>query len=384
MSFYDAYSRYKNFNFETVFPQINDGEIRRAIFADASADKLIALLSPAAEKHLEEMADIAHRETLKHFGRAIQLYTPIYLSNYCENRCVYCGFNSSINIERRRLTPEEVEKEAEAIAAKGIKHVLVLTGESRRMSPVSYIKEGIKVLKKYFSSIAIEIYPLKESEYRELVAAGADGLTIYQETYDEGTYAEVHPSGPKSDYHFRLDAPERGVRSGMRFINIGALFGLSDWKKEAFFTALHAQYLEEKFPDTELSVSIPRIRPQSASFEATYNVSDKNIVQIILVLRLFMPRLGITLSTREAGVFRDNLIGLGVTRISAGSTTKVGGHAIQPGKSSATKIGGSAAGGNRVRGASQFDISDERSVAEIKAMLEQKGYQPVFKDWVAI
>jgi len=318
---------------------------------------------------LEEMAQEASGETIKYFGRTIQLYTPIYLSNYCDNSCLYCGFNANSKMERRRLAPEEVEKEAAFISRTGLKHILVLTGESRQMSPVSYIKDCVGILKKYFSSISIEVYPLTEAEYSELIGIGVDGLTIYQEVYDKNVYSVVHPSGPKSDYLFRLNAPERGAAAGMRSVNIGALLGLADWRKETFLLGRHAKYLQDKFPDVDISASIPRIRPQGAAdFKASYKVSDKNLAQIILALRLFLPRVGITLSTRERPELRDNLIPLGVTRISAGSTTCVGGHTI----------------GREGRSLPQFEISDSRSVNEIKSMLDSKGYQPVLKDWMHI
>lgn len=353
MSFYETYSQYKDFDWS----------------APKEYTRLAELLSPAAEEHLEEMATIAHQTTLKYFGKTIQLYTPMYLSNYCDNRCVYCGFNSSNNIARHRLNIEEVEKEAKAIASTGLKHILILTGESRSMSPISYIKDCVRVLKKYFSSIAIEIYPLEEDEYKELVLAGVDSLTIYQEVYDEAIYSDMHPAGPKKDYRFRLDAPERGARAGMRGVNIGSLLGLDDWRKEVFLTVLHAKYLEDKFPDIEIGISIPRMRPHAGDFKVPFEVSDKNMVQIILAIRLILPRAGISVSTRESPDFRENLIPLGITRMSAGSTTKVGGHTIGAEDSSTS---------------AQFDISDRRSVAQMKALLERKGYQPVLKDWMQL
>jgi len=327
----------------------------------------LKLLSPEAEKSLEEMAGKSRELTLKHFGRVIQLYTPMYLSNYCENNCLYCGFNSDNNIERKSLSFEEVEKEAKFISATGIRHILILTGESRQASPVSYIKDCVRILKRYFSSISIEVYPLTEPEYALLVSGGVDGLTIYQEVYDKDIYSRMHPSGPKSDYKFRLDAPERGARSGMRSVNIGALLGLNEWRKEVFALGLHAKYLQDNFPNVEIGVSLPRIRPQVRGFKASYDVTDKNMVQIILALRIFLPRLGISISTRETAKLREDLVPLGVTRMSAGSTTRVGGHTI-----------GATDGVHSL----QFEISDNRTVDEIKAMLDRKGYQAVFKDWM--
>ncbi len=368
MSFYDIYTRYKDLDLENFLSDVTDEDIAGALRSEKSSfEEFLSLLSPKAEAHLEEIAQKAHALTLQYFGRTIQLYTPMYLSNYCDNECLYCGFNAKSIIERKKLTFEEVEKEASFIASTGLKHVLVLTGGSREESPVSYIKECVRILKKFFSSISIEIYALNEDEYGDLVKEGVDGFTIYQETYDEEIYKRMHPSGPKKNYLFRLDAPERAAKRGMRFINIGALLGLNDWRKEAFFTGLHAEYLQNKYSDIDFSISVPRIRPQTDNFKPKHNVTDKNIVQIILALRIFLPRLGITLSTRENAKLRENLIPLGVTKISAGSTTAVGGHTY----------GDST---NPV----QFEISDERDVAEIKNMLLLKGYQPVFKDWMEI
>lgn len=351
MSFYEVYKNHENCG-----------------APERDTEKFAALLSPDAALSLEELAQAARQSTLKNFGRTIQLYTPIYLSNYCYNRCLYCGFNAGNKIPRRALTLEEVEKEARFISSTGMRHILLLTGESRSMSPVSYIGDCAGILRKYFSSISIEVYPLTESEYSLLVGAGVDGLTIYQESYDEAVYSKMHPSGPKNDYRFRLDAPESGARAGMRSVNIGALLGLNDWRKEAFMLGLHARHLQNNFPDVEIGVSVPRIRPQVGSFQAAHKVSDADLVQIIIALRLFLPRIGISISTRESPALRENLIPLGITRMSAGSTTCVGGHTIE----------------EDADNAAQFDISDTRNVKEIKKLLEQKGYQPVFKDWMQL
>lgn len=340
--------------------------VAKALSTDqVSVDQFAALLSPAAEISLETMARRAHDLTMKHFGRTIQLYTPLYLANYCDNKCVYCGFNADNVIERKVLSLDEVEQEAAFIASTGLKHILVLTGGSRTKSPVSYIKECIRILRRHFISIVIEVYALTEDEYRELTNEGVDGLTIYQEVYDEETYRRMHPIGPKSDYRFRLDAPERGARAGMRSVNIGVLFGLDDWRKEAFLLGLHAHYLQDNFPDVDIGVSIPRLRPHAGGFEPRFIVTDTNIVQVITALRLFLPQLGIAVSTRESARFRENLVPLGITRMSAGSTTCVGGH------TAAAK-------------SAQFEISDTTDVDGIKRMLETKGYQPVMKDWMPL
>ncbi|AZR73196.1 thiamine biosynthesis protein ThiH [Anoxybacter fermentans] len=367
MSFYNEYLRYKNFNFDKFFENITPSDILRIINEyKINEYDFLALLSPEAENYLEDMAQKAHRLTVQNFGKTILLYTPMYLANYCVNRCSYCGFNIENKIKRKKLTFKEIEEEAKAISSTGLRHILILTGESRKETPVSYIIDAVKILRKYFDSISIEIYPLNEDEYRQVIEAGVDGLTIYQEVYDEEIYDKVHIAGPKKNYKFRLNAPERACRAQIRNINIGALLGLNDWRKEAFMTGLHAKYLQDKYSDVEVSISLPRIRPHIGVFEEIYPVNDKNLVQIMLALRLFLPRVGITISTRENQNLRDNLIPLGVTKMSAGVSTEVGGH------TSKTKSDG------------QFEISDKRSVKEIKEAILKKGYQPVFKDWMHI
>ena len=363
MSYYEVYSQYKGKAFND-----KQEDIKFAILTDnVSISQFSALLSGSAEKYLEEIAVRAHELTINNFGKTIQLYTPMYLSDYCENKCAYCGFAADNSFKRNKLTLGQIKDESEFIASTGLKHILILTGESRKMASIDYIKDCIGILKKYFSSISIEIFPLTEGEYAELVSCGVDGLTIYQEVYDEVVYDSVHLAGAKKNYNFRLDASERGCASGMRNVNIGILLGLAPWRREAFFMGLHAKYLQDKFPDVEIGISLPRLRPQAGDFTAPYIVTDKNIVQIILAVRLFLPRAGITISTRENPEFRENILSLGITKMSAGSTTAVGGHTLNR-------------GGNQP----QFQISDERNVEEIKDVIERKGYQPVLKDWLQI
>ena len=367
MNFYKEYLRFKDFAFEQFWEKVDDYQLQRILQKERiSSLEFLALLSPKGEQYLENMAQKAHRLTVQHFGRTILLYTPMYLSNYCVNRCLYCGFNVGNRLTRKQLTLREVEKEAEVISSTGLKHILILTGEAPQKANLSYLQDCVQILKRYFTSIAIEIYPLEEGEYAQLISAGVDGLTIYQETYQEDVYQEVHLEGPKKDYHFRLNAPEQACLAGMRSVNIGALLGLAEWRKEAFFTGLHANYLQNKYLDTEISLSLPRLRPHLGGFNPAFPVNDKNMVQILLAFRLFMPRAGITISTRESGVFRDSLLPLGITKMSAGSTTAVGGHT-----SKETNTG-------------QFEISDERDVEEMRRAILGLGYQPVFKDWQAI
>jgi len=370
MSYYDILLKYKDLPFEKIFPGNTSQEVERAIHSsEQDAAQFAALLSSSAEEFLEPMAQKAHALTLQHFGRTIQLYTPMYLANFCENQCAYCGFNARNRMPRKVMSSEEVENEAAFIASTGIEHLLILTGDSRARSPIAYIKESLQILKKYFSSISAEIYALTQEEYADLTVAGIDGLTIYQETYDAVVYDRVHRAGPKKDYRFRLDAPERAARSGMRGVNIGALLGLSEWRKEAFLMGLHAKYLQDLFGEVEISASLPRLRPHAGDFKEVLEVTDRNITQILMALRIFLPRLGITLSTRESAGLRENFLPLGITRMSAGSTTEVGGHTL---------------GNPKEMDSSQFKISDPRNVDEMKAMLVSKGYQPVLKDWMQL
>lgn len=367
-SFYDIYRSLKPLGAETASEHIDRREFNRILSKDSlEAADLSVLLSSSGDSFLEEMAQKAHFLTDHYFGRVIHLYTPMYLSNYCDNECAYCGFKHDNNLERKTLTIDEVKKEAEYIASKGLKNILILTGGSREEAPLGYIKECLRALREHFSSISIEVYSLTQDEYKELIDEGVDGLTIYQEVYDEDIYGKLHLKGPKKDYLFRLEAPERALSSGMRVVNIGALLGLNDWRKEVFFAALHAKYLQDKFPEAEVGISIPRIRPQVSGFKAACEVTDRNLVQIVTALRLFLPRVGITLSTREGEFLRDHLLGLGVTKMSAESTTKVGGHTLHA---------------ENIQDPEQFKISDTRSIENIKEMLTSKGYQPVFKDWV--
>lgn len=364
MSFYDVYLSLKDIPFRNRFKNITSKDVKHVLKKDRlTIEDYLILLSPAAENFLEEMAQRAHHLTVQHFGKTMQLYMPLYLSDYCVNVCSYCSFSFTNPFPRRRLTLEEIQKEAQVIADMGIKHIILLTGESRLHSSVEYLKESLTALKQYFSSIAIEIQPLDENDYKELVDDGIDGLTVYQEVYNEDIYREIHKKGPKRNFRYRLETPERGAEAGMRSLNVGALLGLDDWRKECFLTGAHASYLQDKYLETEVGVSFPRIRPHAGSFQPKDHVTDKNLVQAILAFRLFLPRAGINLSTRETAEFREKLIPLGVTKMSADSSTVVGGysdpHATQ----------------------SQFEISDDRSVEEIKVLLKHKGYQPVMKDW---
>ena len=368
MSFYPALKQYNDWEIDQAMARVSSDDVDRALAADyCGVNDFLALLSFAAQTQLEQMAISARDLTLRHFGRTIQIYTPLYLSDYCENRCTYCSFSVRNAFPRRKLGLDEVDREGAAIAATGLRHILILTGESRKQSPVEYIGDCVSVLKKYFHSIAIEIYPLTESEYAWLIDRGVDGLTLYQETYNESVYQKIHPAGPKRDYRFRLDAPERAATCHIRQINIGALIGLADWRKEAFALGRHARYLMDRFPDTEIGISLPRLRPSAGSIVHACGVQDEHLVQALLALRLFLPRLGISLSTRESETFRDHLIPLGITRLSAGSVTSVGGHTTLTGPKKTLP---------------QFEIADHRSIGQMTETIRARGYDPVLSDWV--
>jgi 2-iminoacetate synthase len=363
MSFYETMARLEQLPYGTLWSRYTAEDVKRALRAEqVDEEGLMALLSPAAEPYLEEMAQKAHRLTRTHFGHVMQLFTPMYLADFCVNHCTYCSFSSIYDFPRKKLTLEEVAREAETIAATGLRHILILTGESRRDSPAGYVRDCVNVLRRYFSSVSIEVNPLSTAEYAELREAGVDGLTLYQEVYHQETYRALHVKGPKRVYRNRLDAPERGCQAGFRSVNIGALLGMYEWRQEALATALHARYLQDKYPECEIGLSIPRFRPYLGEFNPASDVTDRALVQIILAYRLFLPRSGISLSTREPAALRDHLVQLGITKMSAGVSTEVGGHSLEG-------------------GTPQFEISDNRSVAEIAEMLRSQGLQPVFKDW---
>lgn len=367
MSFYDEYLGYTEADIAAVLENTTADQVVKIIGKEQlTAMDFLALLSPAAATHLELMAQKAHRLTVQNFGKIIFLFTPIYLSDYCTNKCVYCGFNVTNHFTRKKLTLDEVEREARSIAASGLKHILLLTGDAPKIAGVSYMKECIQILKKYFSSVAIEVYAMSKEEYEELIEAGVESMTMFQETYNPLIYDKLHVAGPKKDYHYRLDAPERACQAGIRSVNMGALLGLDQWRRDGFFVGLHTSYLQNKYSDVEVSISLPRIRPTMGQCETGLTVDDKSLVQMMTALRLFMPRAGITLSTRENPEFRNHAMKLGVTKMSAGVNTAVGGHiAVQ-------------------ENSGQFDISDERNVEDMCTAILASGYQPVFKDWQAI
>lgn len=326
-------------------------------------DEYAVLLSPVADAFLEQMAVRAQAETRKHFGNAVTLFTPLYIANYCENECVYCGFNCKNKIHRARLDYDEIEIELKKIADSGLKEILLLTGESRKMSSVEYIGEALKIARKYFTTIGIEIYPLNTDEYAYLKKCGADFVSVYQETYSLEKYNEQHLGGSKRIFPYRFNAQERAILAGMRGVSFGALLGLDDFRKDAFAVGVQATLIQRKYPHVEIGFSVPRLRPYINNAENNpRDVHERQLLQVMLAYRLLMPFAGITISTRERAGFRDNVIGLMATKISAGVKVGVGGH------------------DGEQKGDEQFEISDPRSVDEIVDSIAKKGLQAVFTD----
>ncbi len=352
---------------DSRFKSITTADVRKEIadrFAPFSVRRAEVLLSPAARGELEAMAQAAHEITLQRFGKTIALYAPLYVSNYCCNQCLYCGFNSTHDIHRSRLTVDEAVKEAEIIAAEGFGDLLLVSGEDPRYASVDYFCELTTRLREIFDTISIEIYPLQHDGYKKLFDAGVDGMTLYQETYDESLFPFYHKKGPKANYQGRLQAVEDAAAAGMRQIGVGSLLGLNHWRYEALCTALHAATIMKNFWRTRVSVSFPRMRPASGvNPEWLKPVDDHSLAQLLAALRILFPDMGLVLSTREPAELRDSLLPFGLTRISAGSKTNPGGY------------------GDEDAGEEQFKIADERSPAEVAAMLKSKGYDPVWKDW---
>lgn len=364
MSFYETYCKWREIVNHEAYRKVTENDVLLTLQKERLDDQdLIILLSPAASQWLEAMAQKAHRLTVQHFGRTILLFAPLYVSDYCVNSCRYCSFSIENDFPRKKLTPSEVDREGAAIAGTGIKHLLLLTGESPQQSDLAYLKGCIHVLSRHFSSVSLEVQPMEGSQYADLIEHGVDGLTLYQESYNEETYSAVHRKGPKRNYLYRLEAPERACQAGMRTVTIGPLLGLDEWREEVFFAGIHARYLQERYPAVEISVSFPRIRPHLGGWNPGSPVVDKDLVQAMLAMRLFMPRAGMTLSTRESEELRNQLLPLGVTKMSAGSSTAVGGYTDDK------------------AGFPQFETSDERSVDNMRMFLQSKGYKPLMTDW---
>lgn len=334
-----------------------------------------ALLSPAAESFLEQMAQRARIETSKHFGNTVYLFTPLYIANYCENYCVYCGFNCYNHIQRMKLTMEQIEREMKVIADSGMEEILILTGESRAMSNVEYIGQACKLARKYFRMVGVEIYPVNTDEYRYLHECGVDYVTVFQETYDTDKYETLHLLGHKRIWPYRFDSQERALMGGMRGVGFSALLGLSDFRKDALASALHVYYLQRKYPQAEMSLSCPRLRPIINNGKINpLDVHEKQLCQVLCAYRIFMPFVGITVSSRESASFRNGIAKIAATKISAGVSTGIGDHE--------SKYSGEQSG--EQEGDEQFEINDNRSLQAMYADMSKEGLQPVLNDYLYV
>jgi 2-iminoacetate synthase len=324
------------------------------------------LISPVALEYLETIAKWSQKKTKKRFGNTIQMFVPMYLSNECQNICTYCGFSMNNEIPRKTLSKEEMLREAEVIRSHGYEHILLVTGEANKTVGVPYMKQAIEWLKPYFAQISLEVQPLEQTEYLELMDCGLHTVLVYQETYRRETYQNYHPKGKKSLFDYRLDTPDRLGKAGAHKIGLGCLLGLENWRVDSFFTALHLSYLRQRYWKSKFSISFPRLRPnanESSDFIAQNIISDKELVQLIGAYRLFDENVELSLSTRESPKFRDGVIPLGITSLSAGSKTNPGGYSVDE------------------ESLEQFEISDERSPAEMTKVIRSKGYEVVWKDW---
>jgi 2-iminoacetate synthase len=367
MTFVSTWQRHDFATVASAIQRKTSADVRRAlgrVRAGLDADDLAALLSPAAVPFLEEMAQLSHQLTVERFGRTMQLYAPMYLTNVCANVCTYCGFSAQNRIPRKALDDAEILAEAAVLKQMGFDHVLLVTGESTRYG-TAYFKNALRLLRPHFSSLSIEVQPLDEADYAALSADGLSAVLVYQETYDAEIYRVHHLSGPKADIAYRLETPDRLGRAGVKKIGLGALYGLSDWRADAWFTGLHLRYLERRYWRTRYSISFPRLRPHEGKDIAVTAFNERDLVQTACAFRLLSPEVELSLSTRENEAFRNHAFRLGFTSMSAGSRTNPGGYTSAPDS------------------LEQFEIDDSRSPAEVAAFLRSRGYEPVWKDWDA-
>lgn len=368
----------------SVMAQMNSYDYSKYTAADVKAalehdtctiEDFKALLSPAAEPFLEQMAQRARLETSKHFGNTVYLFTPLYIANYCENYCVYCGFNCYNHINHMKLSMEQIEKEMKVIADSGMEEILILTGESRGQSNVEYIGEACKLARKYFRMVGLEIYPVNTDEYKYLHECGADYVTVFQETYDADRYEQLHLLGHKRVWPYRFDAQERALRGGMRGVAFSALLGLSDFRKDALASALHVYYLQRKYPHAEMSLSCPRLRPIINNDKINpLDVHEKQLCQVLCAYRIFLPYVGITVSSRESAEFRNGIVKIAATKVSAGVSTGIGDHE--------SKYTGKET--DEVQGDEQFEIDDNRSLDKMYRDIAEEGLQPVLNDYLYV
>lgn len=363
-------------SFKDTFLKYNWNQIKHDIYTKQPADveralvkthrnleDFKALISPAADAYLEDMARQSKALTLQRFGNNMQLFAPMYLSNECQNICTYCGFSLGNKLPRKTLNPNEIDREVAALQGMGVKHILLVTGEANKTVGLEYFKKVLRQIRPDFAHISMEVQPLDEDEYRQLIPLGLHAVLVYQETYHQKDYARHHPKGKKSNFFYRLETPDRLGRAGVHKMGLGVLIGLEDWRVDSFYVALHLKYLEQTYWRTKYSISFPRLRPFSGGLDPKVEMTDRQLVQQITAYRLLNPDVELSLSTREKTSFRDHVFQLGITSMSAGSKTNPGGYATAP------------------ESLEQFEISDERSPSEIVALIKSKGYEPVWKDW---
>ena len=363
-SFKSVFEQYDWDTIQSKIYQTSVQEVEQALAKNKrNLDDFLALISPVAQPYLEQMAQISNDLTKKRFGKTIQMYAPLYLSNECQNICTYCGFSLDNKIKRKTLTDSEIKRETEVIKKAGFDHVLLVTGEANYTVNINYFLNAIEQIKKDFSIISVEVQPLSQEEYARLHDAGVYSVLVYQETYHQGVYKKYHTKGKKSNFDFRLDTPDRIGKAGIHKIGLGVLLGLEDWRTDSFFNALHLDYLQKTYWQTKYSVSFPRLRPAEGIIEPNFIMDDKDLAQLICAYRLWNEDLEISISTRENEKFRNNIIPLGTTSMSAGSKTNPGGYVVDP------------------QSLEQFEISDERSAEEIAKVISDRGYEPVWKDW---
>lgn len=364
------------YTFKDIFAQYDWNETLDSILSKTESDVLQALnkseydledfkalISPAARPYLEQLAQRSSKLTKKRFGNTIQMYAPMYLSNECQNICTYCGFSYTNSIPRRTLTDDEILKEMSFLKQKGYDHILLVTGEANRTVGVDYINKAIRLIRSQFSNITIEVQPLGQPEYEQLIESGLYAVLVYQETYHRGEYKKHHPKGKKSNFDYRLETPDRLGKAGVHKIGLGALFGLEDWRADSFFTALHLKYLQRTYWKTKYSISFPRLRPFSGGLDPKVEMTDRDLVQLISAFRMLDEDVELSMSTRENETFRNNIVNLGITSISAESKTNPGGYVVEP------------------QSLEQFEIDDQRTTEEVVAMLKNQGLEVVWKDW---
>lgn len=366
-SFKDIFERYHWEEVKQKLEKITLSDVEHSLSKkNKTIDDFLNLISPVAAQKLELMANMARSITQKRFGKTIQLYAPLYLSNECQNICTYCGFSLDNKIKRKTLTDTELMIEASVLKAMGVNHVLLVSGEANKMVGISYFLNAVRLLKPHFANISIEVQPLSEDEYSQLHKEGVHSVLVYQETYHEEVYKEYHPKGKKSNFQFRLETPDRIGKAGIHKIGLGVLLGLEDWRVDSFFNALHIDYLQKQYWKSRFSVSFPRLRPAEGIIEPNFIMEDKDLLQLICAYRIWNEDLEISISTRENEKFRDHIISLGATAMSAASKTNPGGYAVDQ------------------ESLEQFETSDERSMEEIRNVIKKSGYDPVMKDWDSV